>query len=175
MWRSRGLVGGNDELGVGVAAHAVDGAGSACTNRIGVAAGMFGDDSDGTIRTAHDGALVIERIGAAEVNNEAGVLGSAHKSNAGAHFNAEGFVFLGTGNAWGRSGVGTLAALDVDGTGRRSRAASVGRGANASGIGSRTDVVFDFVLGVLAIDEAGQEKRKDEQTTENSKIAVNLH
>jgi len=175
VWRSRELVGGNDELGVGIAAHAVDGAGSASTNRIGVAAGMFGDDSDGTIRTAHDGTLVIEGIGAAEVNNEAGILGSAHESDAGANFNAEGFVFLGTGNAWGRGGVGTLAALYVDGTGRRSRATGVSRGANASGIGSRTDVVLDFVFGVLAIDEASQEQRKDEQTAENSKIAVNLH
>jgi hypothetical protein len=47
--RSRRLVGGNDELRVVLAAHAVDGAGGASTNGVGVATGMLGDDRDGAI------------------------------------------------------------------------------------------------------------------------------
>jgi hypothetical protein len=56
---SRELIGGNDELGVGLAARAVDGAGGASASRVGVTAGMLGDHGDRAIR-AHDGALVIQ-------------------------------------------------------------------------------------------------------------------
>ena len=63
---SRELVSRDDELGVGIATHAVDGAGSASANGIGVAAGMLGGDGDGTVGAAHDRAFVIEGIGAAE-------------------------------------------------------------------------------------------------------------
>jgi len=129
-------IGGNDELGVGLATHAVDGAGGASANRVGVTAGMLGDHSDGTIRTAHDGALVIEGIGAAEVNDEAGVLRGAGEGDGGANFDAEGFVRLGVGNARGRGGIGPLAAPDVDGAGRGGRTASVRRAANTGRIGN---------------------------------------
>jgi hypothetical protein len=133
---SRELVGGNNELSVGVAAHAVDGAGSASANGIGVTARMLGGNGDGTISAAHDRAFMVKGIGAAEVNDEARVLGTAHKRDAGSNFNAEGFVGLGVGNARGSGGVRALVALDVDGARRRGGTASVGRGANTSGIGS---------------------------------------
>jgi hypothetical protein len=67
------LIGRDDELRVGVAAHGVDGAGGASANGVGVAAGMLRDDGDGTVGAAHDGTFVIEGIGVAEVNDEAGV------------------------------------------------------------------------------------------------------
>jgi hypothetical protein len=47
---------------------------------------MFGDDCDGAIGVPHDGAFVIEGIGAAESNNEACVLGGAGESDGGANF-----------------------------------------------------------------------------------------
>ena len=171
----RELVGGNDELGVALAAHAVDGAGGASANGVGVAPGKFGSDGDGTISAAHDGALVIEGVGAAEVNDEAGVLRGAGESDGGADLNAEGFVGLGVGNAGRSGGIGPLAALDVDGAGRGSGAASVSLRTDTGGIGSRADVTLNFLLSILANDEVGQEKRKDKQATENCKIAVNLH
>jgi hypothetical protein len=154
----RRLVSGNDELGVGVAAHAVNGSGGACAYRVGIAAGVLGDDGDGAIGTAHNGAFVIERIGAAKVNNKAGVLGAAHKGDRGADLDAKGFVGLGVGNARRRGGVSSLAALDVDRTGRGSRAASISSRANTCGIGSRADVTLDFFLRILTEDVTGQEK-----------------
>jgi hypothetical protein len=168
-------IGGNDELSVGVAAHAVDGAGGASSDGIGIAAGMLGGDGDGTIGTTHDDTVVIEGIGGAEVDDEAGVFGAAHKGDGGAHFNAEGFVGLSAGNARGRGGIGSPAALDVDGAGRGSGAASVRCGTNAGRICSGANVALDFLFGVLANDETSQEKRQDEQTTENCQIAINLH
>jgi hypothetical protein len=101
----RELICRNDQLGVGLAAHAVDGPGSASTNGIGVTAGLFRDDSNRAIGAAHDGALVIEGIGAAEANDEAGVLRGAGESDGGANFDAEGFVGLGTRNVRSRGGV----------------------------------------------------------------------
>ena len=98
---SRELVSRDDELGVGIATHAVDGAGSASANGVGVAAGMLGGNGDGTIGAAHDGAIVIEWIRAAEVDDEASVLRTAHKGDRGADFNAEGFVRLGIGDVGG--------------------------------------------------------------------------
>src|SRR6516162_11516253 len=92
---TRELVSRDDELGVGIAAHSVDGAGSASANGVGVAAGMLGDHGDGSIGTAHDRPFVVKWIGAAEVNNEAGILGTAHERDASSNFNAEGFVLLG--------------------------------------------------------------------------------
>jgi hypothetical protein len=169
------LVGGDDELGVGVAAHAVDGAGSASANRIGVAAGMFGDHGDGTVSAAHDGALVIEGIGAPEIDDKTGVSRATHKGNRRADFNTEGFVGLSVGKVRGSGSVRPLVALDVDGAGRRGRAASVACGANANGIGGRANVAFDFLLGVTPADEVGQEKWQNEQTTKSCEIAMNLH
>jgi hypothetical protein len=164
---SRELVGGNDELGVSVAAHAVDGAGNASAHGVGVAAGMLGGDGDRPIGTTYDGTFVVEGIGAAEVDDEASVLRTAHKGNGGPNSNAEGFIGLGVRNARGRSGIGAPAALDVDGAGRGSGAARVGCGTNTGRIGSRADVALDFLLGVLANDESSQEKRQDQQTTKN--------
>src|SRR5260370_18789754 len=171
----RELVSGNDELGGGIATHAVDGAGGTSTNGVGVAAGMLSSDGDGTIGPTHDGTFVIKGIGAAEVDDEASVLRTAHKGDRGADFNAEGFVGLGVGNIGGSGRVGTLAALDVDGARRGSGTAGVRRGTNASSIRSRANVAFDFLLGVAASDDVGQQKRQHEQTTESYKIAINLH
>jgi hypothetical protein len=71
------LVGGNDELSVGVAAHAIDRAGGASANRKGVATWMFGSDGDGTIRAANDGTFVVKGVVLTKVNNETGVLGTS--------------------------------------------------------------------------------------------------
>ena len=163
----RELVSGNDQLGVGVAAHPVDGAGGASADGVGVAAGMLGGEGNGAIRAAYDGALVIEGIGSAEVDDEAGVLGTARKCDGGAHLNTEGFVGLGIGNARGRGGIGTPATPDVDGAGRGSGTARVGCGTNTGPIGSRADVALDFLRGVLANDEISQQKWQDEQTTKS--------
>ena len=156
------LVCGNDQLGVGVATHPVDGAGCASADGVGVAAGMLGGDGNGAIRAAYDGALVIEGIGSAEVDDEAGVLGIACKCDAGAHLNTEGFVGLGIGNARGRGGIGTPATPDVDGAGRGSGTARVGCATNTGRIGSRADIALNFLLGVLANDEISQEKWQNE-------------
>ena len=86
------LVSRNDQLGVGVATHPVDSAGRASPDRVRVATGMLGGDGNGAIRAAYDCTLVIKRVGAAVVDHEARVLGTTHKGDAGAHFNAEGFV-----------------------------------------------------------------------------------
>src|SRR6266550_2895528 len=136
----RELVSGNDQLGVGVAA------------------GMLGGEGNGAIRAAYDGALVIEGIGSAEVDDEAGVLGTARKCDGGAHLNTGGFVGLGIGNARGRGGIGTPATPDVDGAGRGSGTARVGCGTNTGPIGSRADVALDFLRDVLANDEISQQK-----------------
>ena len=172
---TRELVSRDDELGVGIAAHAVDGAGSASANGAGVAAGMLGDHGDGSIGAAHDRPFVVKWIGAAEVNNEAGILGTAHERDASSNFNAEGFVLLGVGDARFCGCVGTLAAPDVDRAGRRRGSACVGNCTNASRIRSRANVAFDFLLSVAASDEVGQQKRHHEQTTESYKVAINLH
>ena len=100
VWASRGidfgmcreLGGGNDERGVGIATNTVDSASGACTNGVGVAAGMLSSDGDGTIGATHDGAFVIKGMGAAEINEEARVFGAAHKGDGRADFNAEGLV-----------------------------------------------------------------------------------
>jgi len=131
---SRELVGGNDQLGVGVAAHPVNGAGGASTDRVGVAARMPGRDGDRAIGATQDGTFMVERIVAAEVDDEAGAPRTAHKSDRGADFNTEGFVGLGVRNIRGRSSIGGSAAPDVDGTGRRSGTACVRCATNTGGI-----------------------------------------
>lgn len=125
------LVGGNDQLGVGVTAHPVDSAGGASSDGIGVAARMLGRDGDRAIGTAQDGTFVIERIVGAEVDDKAGAPRAAHKSDGSADFNTEGFVGLGVRNIGRRSGIGASAAPDVDGTRRRSRTACVRCATNA--------------------------------------------
>jgi hypothetical protein len=172
---SQESVGRDDELGVGIATHAVNGAGRTSAHGIRVATWMLGGDGDGTIGAAHDGAIVIEWIRTAEVDDEASVLRTAHKSDRGSDFDTESFVGLGVGNARGSGGVRALVALDVDGARRRGGTASVGRGTNAGRIRNRANVAFDFLLGVAASDEVGQQKRQHEQTTESYKIAISLH
>ncbi len=79
-------------MGVGVAAHAVDGAGRASSDGVAVATGMLGRDGNGAIRSSYDRAIVIEWIGAAIVDHEARVLRTAHKGDAGSHLHTECFV-----------------------------------------------------------------------------------
>jgi hypothetical protein len=88
---------------------------------------MLGDHGDGSIGTAHDRPFVVEGIRAAEVDDEACVLGTAHEGDRGSDFNAEGFVLLGVGDARFCGCVGTLAAPDVDGARRGSGTAGVQR------------------------------------------------
>ena len=89
---NRESVGRNNQLGVGVAAHTVDRTRGASSDRIGVAAWMLGGHGNGAIRAAHDGTLVIKRIGTVEVDDEASVLRTAHKGDAGSHLHTECFV-----------------------------------------------------------------------------------
>lgn len=74
--KPRKLLGGNDELSDGVAAHAVDRARGASTDGILVATGVFGGDGDGTIRAANDRTFVVKGVVFTEVNHETGVLGT---------------------------------------------------------------------------------------------------
>lgn len=67
-------LGGNDELSVSVAAHAIDSAGGASSDGICVASGMLCGDRDGAIRAADDGPVVIEGVCGAEIDDEASVL-----------------------------------------------------------------------------------------------------
>jgi len=107
-------------------------------------------DGNRAIGAANDRTFVTEGVGAAEVDNEAGILGIAHKSDGSANFNAKGFVGLGIGNARGRGGIGAPAAPDVDGAGRGGGTARVRCDTNTRGIGSRAYVVLNFLLGILA-------------------------
>ena len=140
-----------------VAAHAVDRSGCARANRIGIAARILGGYRDGPIRTAHDGALVVKRIGAAEIEDEAGVLCRARKGDGGASFDTEGFVGLGARRARSSASGGSLAASDVDRARGRSGTAGVLRGTNAGRIGGRANIILDLFLGVLANDVEVQE------------------
>ena len=79
---SRELVSRDDELGVGIATHTVNGAGRASAHGIRVATWMLGGDGDGTIGAAHDRAFVIEGIGVPKSDDEASVLRTAHKRDA---------------------------------------------------------------------------------------------
>jgi len=65
---------GDYELGYVVAAHAVGRSGRARSYRVRIAARMLGGHGNGPIGTAHDGALVVQRIGGAEIKDEARVL-----------------------------------------------------------------------------------------------------
>lgn len=166
------LIGGNDKLCVGVSAHALDSAGSASADRIGVATGMFGSDGDGTIRAPDDGTFMVEGIVLAEVNDETGVLGTGRKRYGGAHLNAKRLVGLSVGHAWFRGGVVASAAPNIDDARRGRGSTGVCLSANACGIGRGASVIFDFLLGVLANDVTCQKKRHDEQTADSCKIAT---
>ena len=169
------LVGGNDELSVSVAAHAVDGARGASTDGVGVAARMFGGDGDRAICAANDGTFVVKRIGTPEVDDETGVLGTRGESDASANLNTESFVGLGVGDTRCRGGEGASAAPDIDCAGRGTGAAGVGRRADACGIGRGANVILDFLFGLLANVETSQKKRQDEQTGDCYKITTNFH
>ena len=117
---------------------------------------MFGGDGNGTIGAAYDGTFVIEGIGAAEVDDEAGIPGITHKGDGGANFDAEGFVGLSVGNARSRGCIGTPASPDVDGAGRGRGTARVRPDANTFGIGSRAYVALNFLLRVLPDHETSQ-------------------
>jgi len=146
---NRESVGRNNQLGVGVAAHTVDSTRGASSDRIGVAAWMFGGHGNGAIRAAYDGTLVIKWITTVEVDDEASVLRTAHKGDGGANLNAEDFVGFCVGYARGRGGIGAPAAPDVDGTGSGRGTTRVLCGAHACGIRSRTGIVLNFLFGVL--------------------------
>ena len=160
----RELVGGNDELSGRVAAHAVNGAGGASADGIGVATRMFGGDGDGAICASDDRTFVVKGIVLTEVDNETGVFGTGRENDGGAYLNAERFVGFCVGDTRFRVGVVASAAPDIDGARRGRGAASAGLGANACGIGRGANAIFDFLLGVLANNETSQEKRQDEQT-----------
>jgi len=108
------LVRGNDELGFGVATHALNGAGGASAYGIDIAAGTLCDDGDGAVAATQNESFVIEWIGAYEVDDKAGILRTASEDDRGADFNAESRVRLGLGNAGGRGRIG-VPAPDVDG------------------------------------------------------------
>jgi hypothetical protein len=139
----------NNQLGVGVAAHTVDSTGGASSDGIGVTAWMFGGDGNGAIRAAYDSTLVIKRINTSEVDDEAGILRTAHKGDGGANLNAEDFVGFCVRYARGRGCTGAPAAPDVDGTGSGRGTTRVLCGAHACGIRSQTCIVLNFLFGVL--------------------------
>jgi len=157
--RRQESVGGNDELRVSVAAHAANGAGGASADGIGVATRMLGDDGDGAICAANDGTFMVKGIVLTEVDDETGVFGTGGESDGGADLNAERFVGFCVKDTRFRGSVVASAAPDIDGARRGNRAASVGFGANACGIGRGANAIFDFLLRVLPDDEAGHEKR----------------
>jgi len=118
---------------------------------------MLGGYRDGPIRTAHDGALVVKGIGAAEIEDEASVLRGAGKGDSGASFDAEGLVGFGAGDARSSASGGSRAASDVDRARGRSGTTGVLRGTNAGRIGGRANIILDLFLGVLANDVEVQE------------------
>jgi hypothetical protein len=168
------LVGGNDELSVGVAAHTVDGARDTCADGVGVTARMLGRDSDRPIRAANNRTLVVKRIRLVEVDDETRVFGTCRESDGGIDLYAERFVGFGTGDTRRRCGVGALASPDINGARRGSGSARIDRCASACGIGRGANVIFDFV-GVFANDNTRQQNRQGEKTANNCKIAINLH
>jgi hypothetical protein len=147
--RTRELVGGNDELSGRVATHAVNGAGCAGADGIGVATRMFSGDGYGAICASNDGTFMVKGIIFTEVDDESGVFGTAGESDGGADLDAERFVAFRVGDARCRGGVVPSAAPDIDGARRGSGPASVGLGANACGIRRGANVIFGFLLGVL--------------------------
>jgi hypothetical protein len=59
---SQESVGGNDELGFSVAAHAIDSAGGTSSDRVGVAARVLCGNGNRAIRAADDRTIVIEGV-----------------------------------------------------------------------------------------------------------------
>ena len=116
---------------------------------------MLGGHGNGTIGAANDGTFVIKGVGAAEVDDEAGIPGITHKGDGGSNFDAEGFVGLSVGNARRRSCIVTPASPDVDGAGGGGTA-RVRPSANTFGIGSRAYVTLNFLFCILADHETSQ-------------------
>ena len=110
----RELVCGNDELGDGVTAHPINGAGGASAYGVGIAAGTLGGHRDRLIGTAHNSTYVIEWIGLSEIDDKTGPRRTAAKRDSRADLNAEGFVRLGVRDTRLRGGVGASTASDVD-------------------------------------------------------------
>ena len=174
-WNAGSLVGGNDQLSDGVAAHAVDGARGASADRICIATRMFGSDGNSALRAARDGTFVVKGIVFAKVDDKADVLRIGGERHSGADFNAEGFVGLSVGDTRLSGGVSASAAPDIDGARRGNGTTSVGLRANACGIRRRANVIFDLLLGLLAPDKTSQEKRQDEKTTASCNKAIDFH
>lgn len=137
----------------GVAAHSGDSAGGAGADGVGVATGMFSGDGNGAIGSTNDGIFVVKGICFTKVDDEAGVLGTARERDSSAGLNAEGRVGLGVGNTGFGGGGVAPAAPDINAARRGCGAAGVGLSANICGIGHGTNVIFDFLFGVLANDE----------------------
>jgi len=91
----------DDELYVGLAAHAVDGAGPAGSGGVLVASGFLGHSGDAAVRAADDGAAVIEwRVGA-KVDDEPDVFAGALPLDLGSGFDTEEGVAFGVRDARG--------------------------------------------------------------------------
>jgi len=173
------LVGGNDELSVGVAAHAIDRTRRASAKGIRVATRMFGRDGYGTICAANERTFVVEGIVLPEINDKTCVLGTGGEGDGGTDFNAKGLVGLGIRETRVRGRVTASAASYINCAGRRNRPTCIGRSANAFGIRRGANVIFDFLFRFffrfLAKDEASQDKRQDRQTEDSCEIAIYLH
>ena len=131
----------------------MDGAGGASADGISVATRMFGGDSNGAFRAARDGTLVVKGIVFAKIDDKTDVLRTGGESDSGANFNTESFVGLCSWDTRFRGGITAAAPPDINGARRGRGAATVGLRANTCGIGRGANVIFDFLLGFLAIDE----------------------
>jgi hypothetical protein len=83
------LIRGDDELYVGLAAHAVDGTGPAGSGGVPVASGLFGDDRDSSVRAANDGSRRIKRRRGTKIDDEAYVFAGALPLDRCSRFYAE--------------------------------------------------------------------------------------
>jgi len=96
--QEEGLIRGDDKLYVGLAAHAVDGAGPAGSCGVLVASGFLGHSGDGAVRAADDGSGVIEwRVGA-KVDDKPDVFAGALPLDLASGFDTEERVAFGIRN-----------------------------------------------------------------------------
>ncbi len=75
---------------------------------------MLGDDGDGAICAANDGAVMVKGIVLTEVDDETGVSGTGGESDGGADLNAERFVGFCVRDTRFRGGIVHSAAPDID-------------------------------------------------------------
>jgi len=162
-------------LSDGVAAHAVDRAGSASADGIGVATRMFSRDGYGTICAANDGTFVVKGIFLPEIDDETRVLGTSGESDGGADLNAKWLVGLSIRETRFRGGVTSSAAPYINCAGQRNRTTLVGLSANTCGSGRGANVIFDFLFSFLAKEEISHDNRQDQQTEDSCEIAIYLH